>query len=54
VVKIEGDEITVTMGPREYQVLGLEKNTSRTVMRVNVRVSGRNLRGDFGYLLAPI
>jgi DNA primase catalytic core len=49
VVKIEGDEITVTMGPREYQVLGLEKNTSRTVMRVNVRVSGRNLRGDFGY-----
>jgi DNA primase catalytic core len=49
VVKIEGDEITVTMGPREYQVLGLEKNTSRTVMRVNVRVSGRNLRGDFCY-----
>ncbi len=49
VVKIEGDEITVTMGPRAYQVLGLEKNTSRTVMRVNVRVSGRNLRGEYGY-----
>ena len=48
-VKIEGDEITVTIGPRTYQVLGLEKNTSRAVMRVNVRVSGRNLRGESGY-----
>jgi len=48
-VKVVGDEITVTIGPRTYQVLGLEKNTSRTVMRVNVRVSGRNLRGESGY-----
>jgi len=48
-VKIENDEITVTIGPRAYQVLGLEKNTSRAVMRVNVRVSGRNLRGESGY-----
>ena len=48
-VKIEDDEITVTIGPRTYQVLGLEKNTSRAVMRVNVRVSGRNLRGESGY-----
>lgn len=48
VVKVEGAEITVTVGPRTYQVLGLEKNTSRTVMRVNVRVSGSNLRGEFG------
>jgi DNA primase len=48
-VKVAGDEITVTIGPRVYQVLGLEKNTSRTVMRVNVRVSGRNLRGESGY-----
>jgi DNA primase catalytic core len=45
-VKIEGDEITVTIGPRSYQVLGLEKCTSRTAMQVNVRVSGRNLRGE--------
>ena len=45
-VKIDGDEITITIGPRTYQVLGLEKNTSRAVMRVNVRVSGRNLRGE--------
>lgn len=49
VVKIEGDEITVAIGGRTYQVLGLEKNTSRTVMRVNVRVSGHNLRGEYGY-----
>ncbi len=48
-VKIDGDEITITIGPRTYQVLGLEKNTSRAVMRVNVRVSGRNLRGERGY-----
>jgi DNA primase len=48
-VKIEGEEVTVEMGGRTYQVLGLEKNTSRTVLRVNVRVSGRNLRGEFGY-----
>ena len=38
-VKIDGDEITVTIGPRTYQVLGLEKCTSRTAMQVNVRVS---------------
>ena len=45
-VKVEGDEITVTIGPRSYQVLGLEKCTSRTAMQVNVRVTGRNLRGE--------
>ena len=27
-VKIEGEEITITIGPREYRVLGLEKSTS--------------------------
>ncbi|HEY1525801.1 MAG TPA: toprim domain-containing protein [Candidatus Angelobacter sp.] len=48
-VKIEGEEITVTIGPRTYRVLGLEKNTSRGVMRVNVKVSGRNLRGEYCY-----
>ena len=37
-VKIDGGEITVTIGPRTYRVLGLEKNTSRGVMRVNVKV----------------
>ncbi|HET9182937.1 MAG TPA: CHC2 zinc finger domain-containing protein [Candidatus Angelobacter sp.] len=48
-VKIEGEEITVTIGARTYRVLGLEKNTSRGVMRVNVKVSGRNLRGEYCY-----
>lgn len=47
VVSVEGEEITVTMKPRTYRVLGLEKNTSRGVLKVNVRVSGCNLRGEF-------
>ena len=32
-----------------YRVLGLEKNTSRGAMQVNVTVSGRNVRGEFCY-----
>jgi DNA primase catalytic core len=48
-VKIEGGEIVATIGPRTYRVLGLEKNTSRGVMRVNVKVTGTNLRGEFAY-----
>ena len=48
-VKVVGAEVTVTMGPREYRVLGLEKNTSLGLMRVNVRVSGVNARGEWMY-----
>ena len=48
-VKVEGDEVAVTIGPRQYRVLGLDKCTSRGQMRVNVKVSGRNVRGDFCY-----
>jgi DNA primase catalytic core len=48
-VKIDGGEATVTIGPREYRILGLEKCTSRGQMRVNVKVSGRNVRGEFCY-----
>jgi DNA primase catalytic core len=48
-VKTEGGEVAVTIGPREYRVLGLEKCTSRGQMRVNVKVSGRNVRGEFCY-----
>ena len=48
-VKVSGEEVTVTMGPREYRVLGLEKNTSLGTMRVNVRVSGVNVRGEWLY-----
>jgi DNA primase catalytic core len=48
-VKVDGEEVTVTIGPRVYRVLGLEKNTSRGTMRVNVRVSGVNARGELLY-----
>jgi DNA primase catalytic core len=48
-VKVEGGEVTVTIGPRVYRVLGLEKCTSRGQMRVNVKVSGNNVRGEFCY-----
>lgn len=48
-VKVNGEVVTVTMGTREYRVLGLEKNTSLGTMRVNVRVSGVNMRGEWLY-----
>ena len=48
-VKVEGGEVTVTFAAREYRVLGLEKCTSRGQMRVNVKVSGHNVRGEFCY-----
>ncbi len=48
-VKVEDGEVTVTIGPRMYRVLGLEKCTSRGQMRVNVKVSGNNVRGEFCY-----
>jgi DNA primase catalytic core len=48
-VKVEDGEVTVTIGPRVYRVLGLEKCTSRGQIRVNVKVSGNNVRGEFCY-----
>ena len=48
-VKVDGGEVTVTIGPRVYRVLGLEKCTSRVQMRVNVKVSGKNVRGEWCY-----
>ena len=48
-VEIEGEEVRVIFGPRVYRVLGLQKNTSLGVMRVNVRVTGTNARGEFCY-----
>jgi DNA primase len=48
-VEIEGEEVRVIFGPRVYRVLGLQKNTSLGVMRVNVRVTGANARGEFCY-----
>ena len=48
-VEIDGDEVKVTLGPREYRVLWLEKSTVRGRMQVNVKVSGNNVRGEFCY-----
>jgi DNA primase len=48
-VKVDGEEIHVTMNARTYRVLGLFKNTSLGVMKVNVKVSGRNARGESCY-----
>ena len=48
-VEIDGEEIVVTIGPRTYRVLNLEKCTSRGKMQVNVKVSGQNVRGEYCY-----
>jgi DNA primase len=37
-VKIEGDDVTLTIGDRQYRVRGLPKNTSPDVMKVNLLV----------------
>src|SRR5208337_37600 len=39
-VEIDGEEIVVSIGPRTYRVLNLEKCTTRGKMQVNVKVSG--------------
>ena len=44
-VEIDNSEIVVTIGPRTYRVLNLDKCTSRGKMQVNVKVSGTNVRG---------
>jgi DNA primase len=38
-VEISGDELTITQGDRRYRVLGLEKNTSMGILRLNVLVT---------------
>jgi DNA primase catalytic core len=48
-VEIDGDEVKVTLGPREYRVLWLEKSLARGRMQVNVKVSGVNVRGEWRY-----
>jgi DNA primase len=46
-VEINGDEVTITQGDRRYRVLGLEKNTSLGILRLNVLVSrGESLHVD--------
>jgi DNA primase catalytic core len=48
-VEIDGAEIVVSIGPRTYRVLNLEKCTTRGKMQVNVKVSGQNVRGEYCY-----
>ena len=46
-VEIDGDEVQMTaVSGRVYRVLGLDKCTTRGAMRVNVKVSGHNARGE--------
>jgi DNA primase catalytic core len=47
-VESDGDEVRMTaVSGRVYRVLGLDKCTMRGAMRVNVKVSGHNARGEF-------
>jgi len=49
-VEIDGDEVRMTaVSGRAYRVLGLDRCTSRGAMRVNVKVSGQNARGESCY-----
>ena len=49
-VEIDGDEVRMTaLSGRAYRVLGLDKCTTRGAMRVNVKVSGHNARGESCY-----
>ena len=46
-VEINGDEIRITQGDRRYRVLGLEKNTTAGLLRVNLLVTrGESLHVD--------
>jgi DNA primase catalytic core len=45
-VEMRGEDIVQRYGDREYRVRGLQKNTSPTVLRVNLRVLGMNAHGD--------
>jgi len=48
-VETDGEEVRVSIGPREYRVLWLEKSTARGRMQVNVKVTGKNVRGESCY-----
>ena len=47
--EIKGEDIFITQGDRRYRIRGLGKNTSHELLRVNVRVSSTNLRGESGF-----
>ena len=48
-IEIDGEEVRVSIGPRVYGVLWLEKSTTRGRMQVNVKVTGQNVRGEYCY-----
>jgi DNA primase len=48
-INIDNGEIVASFGPRTYRVLNLEKCTSLGRMQINVKVSGTNVRGEWGY-----
>jgi DNA primase catalytic core len=49
-IEIDGDEVRATaISGRVYRILGLDKCNSRGQMRVNVKVTGKNVRGEFCY-----
>src|SRR5208283_300140 len=45
-VEIKGDEIIIHQGDRRYRVRGLAKNMSYELLRINLLVSGKNMRGE--------
>jgi hypothetical protein len=46
-IAVNGDEVTITQGDRRYRVLGVEKNTSVGILRLNVLVTrGEGLHVD--------
>ena len=47
--EIRGEEVLITLGERRYRVLGLGRNTSPGVMKINLMASATNIRGEYGY-----
>jgi DNA primase catalytic core len=47
--EIKDGEVVIWQGERRYRVRGLQKNMSYELLRVNVMVSGKNLRGQSGF-----
>jgi DNA primase catalytic core len=47
--EIKNDEIIIHQGDRRYRVRGLQKNMSYELLKINLLVSGKNLRGESGF-----
>jgi DNA primase len=48
-VEIHGDEIVIHQGDRRYRVRGLAKNMTYELLRINLLVSGKNMRGESAF-----